>query len=114
MRKMAHGIGHGGEQRIEPLVFLFGKVMQHVVGYRLLDAGVANPDADSLIVVANVGGNRAQAIVAGIAATGFHFQPAGRQVDLVVKHVDVADRDLEEAKGFADGLSALVHVGGGP
>src|SRR5690606_18704162 len=36
---------------------------------------------------------------------------ARREVDLVVENDDVLLRNLEEARGFADGGAALVHVG---
>ena len=47
----------------------------------------------------------------GIAAAGLHLELARRQVELIVEDVDVALRDLQVALRFADGTTALVHVG---
>ena len=107
------GVGHGVEQRIEPAVFDLGEVVQHVVRHGVLGAGMPDADAHAVIVVAHVRGDGAQAVVAGIAAADLHLQLAGREVDLVVKDVDVLDGDFQEARGIADRAAAVVHVGGG-
>ncbi len=71
------------------------------------------PDADAhaVVLVAHVRGDGAQPVVAGVAAANFHFQLGWREVDLVVKDVDVADFDFQEARGIADRAAAVVHVG---
>ena len=38
---------------------------------------------------------------------------AGRQIDLVVKHDDVADAELVEMRGLRHGAAGLVHEGAG-
>ena len=64
---------------------------------------MADADAHARVVVADVRGDRAQAVVAGIAAAGLDLQLGRRQVDLVVEDVDVVLGDLEIALGLADG-----------
>ena len=73
--------------------------------------GMADAEPHAPVVVADMGGDRAQAVVAGIAASSLQLELGRRQVDLVVKDVDVSFVDLEVAMGLADGLAAVVHVG---
>jgi hypothetical protein len=60
------------------------------------------PDADAHapILVADVGGDRAQPVVPGGAAPGLHPHLAGRKVDLIVKYHDVGQAELVEMRGF--------------
>ena len=63
---------------------------------------MADADAHAAIVVAAMGRDRAQAVMAGIAAADLHAQLAGRQVELVVEDRHVVQRDLEEALRLGD------------
>ncbi len=47
----------------------------------------------------------------GDPAARLHPQFAGRQVELVMEHHDVAEIELVEARGFAHGAARLVHEG---
>ena len=81
--------------------------------HQLLDARMADADPHPAIVVADMGGDRAQPVVAGDAAAGLHPHLAGRQVDLVVEHHDVGQRQLVEMHRLGDRAAGLVHEGAG-
>ena len=98
---MAGGGGDVVEQRLEPRRVRLGEVVQNVGRDRVLRPRVADADAHARVLVAEVGGERAQAVVAGVAAAGLHLDLARREVELVVKDDDVADVELQEADGIA-------------
>src|SRR5262249_16459232 len=50
------------EQRVEPLVLGLGEIVQHIVRHYLLDARMADADAHSVVIVADMGRERAQAV----------------------------------------------------
>src|SRR5262249_39876676 len=72
---------------------------------------MANANATPPVVVAHMGRDRAQAVMAGDAAAGFDTHLGGRQVDLVVEDHDVAEVDLIEMRRLPDCQPGLVHVG---
>ena len=72
---------------------------------------MADAKADAFVLVGDVRGDRTQAVVASIAAAGFDFDFAGSQIKLVVKNVYAVEVNFQEALGFANGATALVHVG---
>ena len=74
---------------------------------------MANPDAHAPVIVADVGGDRAQPVMPGNAAAGLHPHLAGREVDLVVEHHDVGEPELVEVRGLGHRAAGLVHVGAG-
>ncbi len=78
-----------------------------------LVAGMADAHPHAAIVVAALGRDGAQAIVAGIAASGLHPELGRRQVEFVMEHYGPCRGDLEEAHGLPDRAPALVHVGPG-
>src|SRR5260370_393148 len=108
---------HGGVVRddvahgFHPRPLGLGKVAKHVRVDQLLGAGMANADADPPVVVAHMGRNRAQAVMARDAAAGFNTHLGGRQVDLVVEDHDVTEVDLVEMRRLPDCQAGLVHVG---
>src|SRR5262245_32724813 len=55
--------------------------------------------------------DRAQAVVAGVAAARLDAHFTGRQVELVVEHQDVGVGDFEKALALLYGAAAVVHVG---
>jgi len=61
-----------------------------------------------------MGGDRAQAVVAGIAAAAFDAQPRGRKIEFIVKDDGIGKVDAEKPHGFGDRTTAFVHVGEGP
>ena len=79
-----------------------GEVVEDVDGHHLLDAGMADADAEPPEAVADRRRDRAETIVAGRAAAGLHADLAGRQVDLVMDDDDVLGLDLVEARRLAD------------
>jgi hypothetical protein len=72
---------------------------------------MADAEADPAVVVAAMGGDRPQAVMARIAAADLHPELGRGKVELVVEHGDVPQRDLEEVLGFPDRPPGLVHVG---
>ena len=84
--KIGRGLGDGAEQRLEPVVLGFREVVQHLVRHQILAAGMADADAHAHIVVADMGGDRAQAVMAGDAAAGLHPHLAGDEIELVMEH----------------------------
>ncbi len=74
---------------------------------------MADPDAHAPIVVADMGGDRAQPVVAGAAAAGLDPHLAGREIDLVVQHHDVGQAELVKIHRLRDRPAGLVHVGSG-
>ena len=74
-------VGDDVAQRLDPGPFALGEILQHVGFHQILVAGMADADAHAAIVVADMRGDRAQAVVAGIAAAGFHPHFAGRQFE---------------------------------
>ena len=110
-------LGQRAQQLGQPAVLgiaLVGlEVAQHPVQHQVLVAGMADADAHPAIVLADMGVDVAQAVVAAGTAALLHAHPAGREVELVVEHHDAVERDLEEAHGLAHGLARLVHEGHG-
>jgi hypothetical protein len=72
---------------------------------------VADADPHPPVIVAALGGDRAQAVVPGIAAPELDAQLPGRKVELVVEDHDVPERDLVETLRLRDRAAGLVHVG---
>src|SRR5262249_8492638 len=83
-------VGNGIEQRTEPNPIAGGEIAEHVSVYQLLGAGVADADAHARVGVADVLGERAQAVVPGIAAADLYPQLAGGKIEFVVDDADVA------------------------
>src|SRR5262249_44741449 len=77
------GVGDGVEQRFEPGGVSPGEIVEHVAQYLILVAWMANADAHAPVLIADVGRDRAQSVVAGIAAAGFDPKLAWREVELV-------------------------------
>src|ERR1700758_4625279 len=65
------------------------------------------------IVVADMRGDRAQAVVTGDAAADLHPHLRRRQFELVLEHGDLARPELEEVRGFLHRAAGVVHVGRG-
>ncbi len=103
----------GAEQRFEPGMIGFRKILQHVMHDLFFPARMADADAHADIIVAEMGGHRFQAVMPGDAAAGLHPHLAGGEVELVVEHDHVVELELVEVHGFLSGLARLVHEGAG-
>ena len=68
-------------------------------------------EADSAVLVAAMGGDRAQSVMTGIAAADLHAEFRRWKIEFVVEDRDVAERDLEEPHGIRHRPSGFVHVG---
>ncbi len=106
-------IGHRLAQRLDPRPLRLGEVAKHIGMDQVLEAGVADAEPHAGVVVADMGGDRAQPVVPGVAAAGLDAQLARRQIEFVMEHGNVAKRQLEETHRLADGAAGLVHVGRG-
>ena len=68
--------------------------------HHILVAGMADADAHAAIIVADMLGDRAQAVMAGNAAADFDPDLAGRKIDLVMEYRDVGKRQLVKMRRF--------------
>ena len=80
------------DQRVDPAAIAFGEIAEHIMLHQVLVAGMTDTNADAAILIADVLGDRAQAIMPGDATADFHPYLRRRQIDLVVKHGDVRRR----------------------
>ena len=106
-------VGDHVAQRFDPRTLALGEVAEHMRMHQLLHARMTDADAHALVVVADMRADRAQAVMARDAAADLHAHLGGRQIDLVVKHRDVAERHLVEMHRLGDRAAGLVHVGAG-
>ena len=95
-------VGDDVAQRLDPGPLVLGEIAEHVAVHQLLHAGMADADAHAAVVVADMRGDRAQAVVAGDAAADLHPHLGRRQFDLVVEHHDVAELELVEMRRLRD------------
>ena len=90
-------VGDGVEQRDQPGLLLgLGEIAEHVRHHQVLVAGMADAEPDAAIVGADLRIDRAQAVMAAIAAADLHPRLARGEVDLVVEHGDVGGAELVE------------------
>src|ERR1700734_681129 len=109
--QQGRGVGDRAADGFDPARLRLGEVAQHVIVDQRLIAGMADPDAHPFIVVADMGGDRAQAVVAGIAAAELDPHFGRREIELVVDDDQRAEVELPEAQRLADAASGIVHVG---
>src|ERR1700722_1592055 len=102
-------VGENSDQRLDPAALAFGEIAQHVMLDHVLVAGMTGADAHAAIVVADVLGDRAQPVVAGNAAADFDPDLGRPQVDLVVEHRDLIQRQLVEVRRLRDGAPRFIH-----
>src|SRR3546814_4907833 len=82
---------------------------QHVAVHQILVPGMPDPEPHAPEVLADMGFQGADAVMAAGAAALLHAQLAGRQVDLVVEHDERFRRQLMEAQRLADRAAGLVQ-----
>ena len=91
----------------------FRKFRREIAGmhwHQLLDVWFAYADAYALVVIAEMGGDRAQAVVTGDATANFDSDLCRRQIDLVVKYHDAGRLEFVEIGGLRHRSSGFVHV----
>ena len=76
-----------------------------------LVAGMADAEPHPLVAGAEMGGDRAQSIVAGVAAADLDPHLGRREIEFVVDDDERAKVELRIAQRFADAAPGLVHVG---
>ena len=81
-----------------------------MVDQRLV-AGMADAEAHALVIVADMGGDRAQAVMAGVAAADLDPHLGGREIEFVVQHDEGLEVELEEPHRLADAAARVVHEG---
>ena len=106
-------VGDDVAQRLHPGPFALGEIAEHMHRHQFLYIGFSDADAHALVVVADMGGDRAQAIVTGIAAPDLDPHLGRLQIDLVVKHHDLARLELVEARGLLHRAARFVHESAG-
>src|SRR5271170_3576386 len=109
--QQGRGVGDRAADGFDPTRLRLGEVAQHVIVDQRLVAGMADADPHPLIVVADMGGDRAQAVVAGIAAADLDPHFGRREIELVVDDDERAQVQLRIAQRRADAASGVVHVG---
>ncbi len=72
-------VGDGAAQVVDPGLVGLREVAEHVVLDELLVAGMADADPHAPVIVAAMGGDRAKAVVAGIAAADLHPELGRRE-----------------------------------
>ena len=77
----------------------------------VLMAGVADTHARSPEVRADLGGNGADAVIAGRPAAVLQPETAGREVNLVIEHDHIAGVSLDEVHRRADRVAGAVVEG---
>src|SRR6202048_44368 len=102
-------IGNRLAEGLDPGTIALGEIGQYVAVHQFLDAGVADPDPHPAIIVADMRGDRAQAVVAGNAAADLDAHLALRQFEFILKHGDLAGRELEEIRSLLNRATGLVH-----
>src|ERR1700733_6011070 len=107
-------VGNRFAERLDPGAVALGKIRQHVAVHQFLDPGMADPEPHAAVVIADMRRDRTQAVVAGYATADLDPQLGRRQFELILKHSDFADRELEEIRGFLHRASRIVHEGWGP
>ena len=78
------GVRDRAADGLDPGRLGLGEVAQHEIVDERLVARMADAEADAPVVVADMGGDRAQAVVAGVAAADLDPHLGGREVELVV------------------------------
>ncbi len=77
----------------------------------VLVARMADAQPGAAEIGADMGGDRAHAVIAGRPAARLHPEAPGGQVDLVVEQDQVGGLDLVELQRLADGAAGLVVEG---
>src|SRR5271165_28793 len=109
--KQGRGVRDRFANGFDPPGLRLGEVTQHVIMNERLVAGVADADPHALVVVADMGADRAQSVMAGIAAADLYPDLGGREIEFVVNNEERACVELPEAQRFADAASGFVHEG---
>src|SRR4051812_49499495 len=81
--------------------------------HQMLYAGMADADTNTAIVIANMRGDRAQAVVPRDPAADLHPHLGRCEVELIVEDHDLANLELVEARSLGYGASRLIHISAG-
>src|SRR5277367_1616617 len=95
-------LGDRPADRLDPAYLRFGEIAQYIMVDERLVAGMADADPHPLVVGAEVGGDRAQSVVAGVAAADLDPDLARGEIKLVVDNDERAEVELRIAQRCAD------------
>src|SRR5271166_947537 len=104
-------VGDRRADRLDPVHLRLGEIAQHEIMDERLVAGMADAEPYAAVVVADMGGDRAQAVVARVAAADLDPHLGGREVEFVVNDDQRARVELVEAQSLADAAAGFVHEG---
>ncbi len=104
-------VGDGVEQRHQPGLVDLGEIAEHMGVDEVLDARMADAEPQTAILLAAMGVDRFDAVVAAVAAADLDAGFCRRQIQLVIDDGDILRMQLVEAHGFADRLAGEVHEG---
>ncbi len=91
-RSSGSGVRHRAAHGVHPRPLRLGEVGEHEIVHERLVARMADAEPDPPVVVADMGGDRAQAVVPGDAAADLDPHLGGREVELVVEDGEGAQR----------------------
>src|ERR1700745_3374567 len=58
-------VADDGDEGVNPAAIAFGKTTEHIVLHHVLVAGMTAPDANAAVIIADMYGNRTQAVMPG-------------------------------------------------
>ena len=88
--------------RLNPSRLCLGEIAQYIIMHAVLVARMADAYPHAPIIIADALGDRAQAVMAGIAAAELDPELSGREVQFVVEDDDVRQLDLVITRRLAD------------
>ena len=110
---MGRTLGYAAQQIVQPGLIGLGEIMQHIIGHRILVAGMADAQPHPAVGIAQMRMDRTQAVVPGMAAAILHPAFAGGKVQLVMQHHDVGQIQFVKPQGCGHRLPRKVHEGFG-
>ena len=101
------------QQGRQPILISLGEVSEHKAGHRILMAWMANAKPHAAIVGSQMGMDRAKAVMACMPTALFEPQFPWGEIQFIVKHGDLIQRDLVKPNRLAHRLTGEVHEGCG-
>ena len=114
--KAVDGFGYSGNDRLNYRFFLESEIAEHITDHSILAHGLLfslgppNPHPDSGEVLATKGGNnRVHALVSSRASALPQADFAQRQIEVIVYHQEVAQRNVMLSHQASHGFAAEIH-----
>ena len=109
--KKRRGVRDRAANRRDPSRLGFREIAQDEVVHERLVAGMADAQTHASVVVADMGADRTQAIVAGVSAADFDPDLRRRKVEFVMNDDKRGAVEFVKAERFADAAAGFVHEG---